>query len=96
MVYVKNERKEIAKDILWPYLKEKNFKRNQNFGLYEADFVNKRKKLIIEIDERKYFKNISGKDKWFYYNGYEVLIFSEEEVLNNLNGVLSLINNFFN
>ena len=67
------------------------FRRQVPIGNYIVDFLAFSKKLIIELDGSQHFDNIE------YYNkrtenlnklGYKVLRFWDNEIINNIDGVL--------
>ena len=85
---------------LWRYLKNRQmdgfkFRRQHPIGNYVVDFVNLEKKIIIEVDGGQH--NMDPRDKarddWLHGEGYKVLRFWNNEVLNNVEGVLGIIRN---
>ena len=83
---------------LWKYLRGNQlegfkFRRQQPIGKYVMDFVNLERKLIIELDGGQLLENKKDKlrDMWLEEQGYEVLRFWDNEVLNNIAGVLEFI-----
>jgi very-short-patch-repair endonuclease len=72
------------------------FRRQQPIGNYIVDFISFEKKLIIEIDGGQHNES-PGKQKdsqrtiWLESKGYRVLRFWNNEVLENLDGVLEKI-----
>ncbi|MDQ3843316.1 MAG: class I tRNA ligase family protein, partial [Bacteroidota bacterium] len=90
-----------AEDILWQALRGKTlegykFRRQQIIGAYIADFVCLSKKLVIEVDgllhqlpENK--ASDEERTKWLNEKGFEVLRFSNEEVITSLEAVLNKI-----
>ena len=86
---------------MWYYLRAKRFfalkfKRQVLIGNYIADFVCETKKIIIEIDGGQHNENdniVQDKQRSFYLenNGYKVLRFWNNDVLNNIEGVLEVI-----
>lgn len=65
-------------------------------GNYIADFVCREKKLIIEIDGSQHMEAIEYDNRRTYYlesKGYQVLRFWNNEVFNNIYGVLDSILN---
>ena len=83
---------------LWKYLRNRQmegfkFRRQQPVGGYIADFVNFEKKLVIEVDGGQHAL-CSGdriRDEWFRAEGYKVLRFWDNQVFDNLEGVLETI-----
>ena len=82
-----------AERVLYNQLAGFKFHRQQPLGNYIIDFISFDKKIIIEIDggqhneERK-----AGQDEirtaWLISQGFRVIRFWNNEVLNNLEGVL--------
>lgn len=63
------------------------------------DFVNLGKKLVIELDDSQHIENINyDKQRSDCLNmlGYTVLRFFDNDVINNLDGVLNEILNKYN
>ncbi len=92
-----------AEQILWYYLRNKQlnglkFRRQEAFGNYILDFVCYEKKLVIELDggghledEQKQHDEI--RDKFIIDNGYQVLRIFNNEIFNNIEGVIEEILN---
>jgi 5-methyltetrahydrofolate--homocysteine methyltransferase len=92
--------------ILWEQLKSKNlknykFRRQHIIGQYIADFVCLSKKLIIELDgpihqlpENQESDEI--RTNWLNGQGFKVLRFKNEDVINNIDKVLEIILNTLN
>ena len=86
---------------LWMYLKGKNFygfkfRRQVVVGSYIYDFLCFDKKLIIELDggqhvEKEIIKKDKSKQKYAEDLGYKLLRFYNNDVHNNLQGVLETI-----
>lgn len=87
---------------MWEHLRRDNlgvrFRRQHPIGDYIVDFVCIRKNLIIEIDggyhnilEQK--ENDEIRTTWLNKNGYNVIRFSNEEILMNIETVLNKIKN---
>ena len=86
--------------VLWKYglrVKRLGYQFNRQFPIenYIVDFICRKLKLIIEIDGSSHLR-IGNEDDYIRENrlkdlGYEVLRFSETEVLNNLDNVISAI-----
>jgi very-short-patch-repair endonuclease len=90
-----------AETLLWGKLKMRQvqgfkFRRQQPIGPYIVDFVTFEKKLVIELDggqhamEREKDKE---RDAWLKDQRYEVLRFWDNQVFENLDGVLEVIKN---
>src|SRR5262249_6270248 len=85
----------------WRYLKAHHlngigFRRQVPMKAYIADFLSHSARLIIEIDGESHdfeTRRISDdkRDAWFGSQGYQVLRFTNEDVLKNLNGVAQAI-----
>lgn len=69
------------------------FKRQQPIGKYVVDFVCLEKKLIIEIDGGQHNEPgiDSVRDAWLSNQGYKTIRFWNNEVTQNLDGVLEVI-----
>jgi very-short-patch-repair endonuclease len=85
---------------LWRHLRNRQiegfkFRRQQPVGCYVLDFVNFEKKVIVEVDGGQHALNPGDKtrDEWLRFEGYEVLRFWNNQVLNNMEGVLETIRN---
>ncbi|MFA4923348.1 MAG: vitamin B12 dependent-methionine synthase activation domain-containing protein, partial [Ignavibacteriaceae bacterium] len=101
--HAKLHRKEPTKAemIIWEFLKSKQlekfkFRRQHIIGHYIADFVCLSHKLIIEIDglihqlpENQ--ESDAVRTQWLNEQGFEVIRFSNEEVINQLEAVLNKI-----
>jgi very-short-patch-repair endonuclease len=90
-----------AEKILWRHLRLKQiegckFRRQQPIEDYIVDFVSFDKRIIIEVDGGQHATdkiNDSARDAWFRANGFEVLRFWNNEIFENLDGVLEVIRN---
>ena len=62
-------------------------------GSYIADFVSTEKMFIIEVDGGQHLEsdNDVERDRWFQNEGYTVLRFWNNDVLQNIEGVLEVI-----
>ena len=87
-----------AEKMLWNHLRLKQleglkFRRQEPIGSYIADFVCHDKKLIIEVDGGQHAEDPKDikRDDWLKGQGYRVLRFWNNEVLNNIDGVLEKI-----
>src|SRR4051794_25328933 len=90
-----------AETLLWRYLKANRvdgvgIRRQTPIGNYIADFVCFSSKLIIEVDgeshdfeERQ--KADQQRDAFFAAEGFQVLRFTNEQVMTNLEGVVKAI-----
>ena len=86
--------------ILWQSLKQKQlgvkFRRQQPIGKYIADFVCFEKKIIIELDggqhnESSNIEKDKMRDLFFNQNGFKVVRFWNNEIHQNLDGVIEKI-----
>ena len=87
-----------AEAIIWRQLRahrfdEHKFKRQQPIGKYIVDFVCFEAKLIVEVDGGQHNGSVSdrSRDDWLGSQGFRVLRFWNNEVLQNLEGVLARI-----
>jgi len=88
-----------AENLLWQNLRNRQlegfkFRRQQPLGPYILDFVNFDKRLAIEVDggQHAILKDKDKKrDAWLKAEGFEVMRLWNNEVFENLNGVLQLI-----
>lgn len=74
--------------------KELKFKRQVPFGRYIVDFACHEKKVIIEIDGGQHavqHKDDSNRTLFLEKEGYRVLRFWNNEILENLEGVLDFL-----
>jgi very-short-patch-repair endonuclease len=84
---------------LWRYLKNRQmegfkFRRQQPIGRYIVDFASLEKRLVIEVDGGQHAINTTKdmlRDEWLRGEGYEVLRFWDNQVFDNLEGVLETI-----
>ena len=84
--------------MLWKYLRAKRlggfkFRRQQGIGKYIVDFVCYERRVVIECDGGQHLESERdrSRDKWLNGQGYTVLRFWNDEVLRNLDTVLSVI-----
>ena len=83
---------------LWKHLRNRQvegfkFRRQQQLGKHIVDFVNLENKVVVEADGGQHVHNSNDKirDEWLRAEGYKVLRFWDNEVFNNLEGVLEFI-----
>jgi very-short-patch-repair endonuclease len=93
--------KTAAENYLWHYLQDHpipgaKFYRQQALGHDRVDFVNFEKKVIIAVEggqptdpETKLIE--AGKAEWLHGERYEVIPFSNHQVLANIEGVMDLV-----
>jgi len=83
-----------AEKHLWYILRANNlgvkFRRQEPIGNYIVDFACYPKKLIIELDGGQHYDSADDKvrDKWLNLQGFTVLRFWNNEVLENRDGVV--------
>jgi very-short-patch-repair endonuclease len=87
-----------AELLLWNHLRMKQieglkFRRQQPIDYYIVDFVCFENRIIIEIDGGQHAENSKDRERDMYLqrNGFKVLRFWNNEVLQNTNGVLEII-----
>lgn len=88
-----------AEKMLWRHLSRRQlegfkFRRQQPIERYIVDFVNFERKLVIEVDggQHKLQKDKDKKrDSWFEQKGFKVLRFWNNEIFENLEGVLDVV-----
>lgn len=99
--YARNLRKNmtLAERHLWYFLRKKQlngikFRRQQTIGSYIADFVSMEYKLIIELDGGQHAEQIAydnARTEFLHNQGYHVVRFWNNEVLQNTEAVLEQI-----
>ena len=88
-----------AEKLLWRYLRSRSlenvkFRRQQPFGTYIVDFISTEKKLVIELDGGQHATNKAhdlDRDQDIESEGYKVLRFWNNDVLQKTEGVLERI-----
>ncbi len=89
----------VAEGILWRHLRAKKleglkFRRPQPLGKFIVDFINFEKRVIIELDGGQHaeetLKDIE-RDEVLEADGFTVLRFWNNEIFENLEGVLEVI-----
>jgi len=86
-----------AESLLWKHLRTKQmedikFRRQQPIGRFIVDFVSFEKKVIIEVDGSQHSGEADKqRDEWLSSQGFKVLRFWNNEVLQNTEGVLEVI-----
>jgi len=88
----------IAENKLWYFLRGRQienckFRRQQPIGDYIVDFACLEKKIIVEIDGGQHFENKedSMRDQWLTSQGYGVLRFWNNDIIQNIESVLEII-----
>ncbi|MBT8330779.1 MAG: endonuclease domain-containing protein [Deltaproteobacteria bacterium] len=90
-----------AENLLWQRLRNSQlegfkFRRQQPIGVYIVDFVNFEKKIVIEIDGGQHAilkEKDKLRDSWLHAEGFEVMRFWNNEVFENIDGILEAIRN---
>ena len=88
-----------AEQKLWYYLRAhrfigRKFKRQKPIGHYVVDFVCLEEKLVIELDGGQHAENLEYdhvRDSWLRSEGYTVLRFWNNELMNEMESVLERI-----
>ena len=88
-----------AEDLIWSQLRARRlhgikFRRQQPIGKYIVDFASFEKRIVIEIDGGHHKKNKEKdikRDRFLTENGFTVLRFWNNDVFENLEGVLEVI-----
>ena len=88
-----------AERLLWRYLKNSQiegvkFRRQQPIEAYIVDFVSFDKKIVIELDGGQHSENEEydgQRDACLRANGFVVLRFWNNEIIENIEGVLEVI-----
>jgi very-short-patch-repair endonuclease len=84
---------------LWAYLRGDklngvSFRRQHAIGNYIPDFVSIKNKLIIELDGSQHLDQVeydAERSKYFESQGYNVIRFWNDQVENDINGVIRAI-----
>jgi len=83
---------------LWLTLRDRRldgfkFRRQSTVGLYVVDFLCVEARLIVEVDGGQHSETVDAvRTRYLEERGYSVLRFWNNEVLENLEGVLQTIN----
>lgn len=87
-----------AEQLLWKYLRahrlhDQKFRRQQPIGPYIVDFVHFGARLIVEADGGQHNANTSDtkRDAWLTEQGFTVMRFWNDEILQNTESVLTAI-----
>jgi very-short-patch-repair endonuclease len=83
---------------LWRHLRSRQlagckFVRQEPIGPYICDFVCRERRLVIEVDGSQHADSAADKarDAWLASRHYQVLRFWNNDVLTNIDGVLTVI-----
>ncbi|MDZ7625563.1 MAG: endonuclease domain-containing protein [Ignavibacteriaceae bacterium] len=101
IIYARELRKNstIAERRLWQRLRSRNFlnlkfRRQEPIGNYIVDFICYEKKLIVELDggqHNEFAEKDIPRTEFLEKEGFKVLRFWNTDVINNINGVLTVI-----
>ncbi|MGI9229865.1 MAG: endonuclease domain-containing protein [Gammaproteobacteria bacterium] len=88
-----------AENLLWYHLRNKQldghkFRRQQPIGNYIVDFVCMSQKLVVELDGGQHAEQQARdkeRDTWLHKQGYRILRFWNNDVIENCYGVLETI-----
>jgi very-short-patch-repair endonuclease len=91
-----------AEEILWSNLKDKkisglHFRRQHPYGMYILDFYCNKIDLAIEVDGKIHLSKIKydkEREEYLKSSGVEVLRFKNEEIINNIDSVISRIKEY--
>ena len=92
------QRQTMAERLLWRHLQNRQlagskFRRQVAIGPYVADFVSFAARLVIEVDGGQHAMSPADarRDRWFAAKRFRLLRFWNNEILDNLDGVLQTI-----
>lgn len=88
-----------AEKVLWQKLRDRQlegckFRRQQPIGPYMVDFVNFEKGIIIELDGGQHATDIESdteREAWLRGEGFQIIRFWNNDVFQNLEGVMETI-----
>ena len=86
-----------AEKKLWYFIRNYNlgvkFRRQHPLGNYFVDFICLEKHLVVEVDGGQHYESETDKirDEWLNKEGYKVLRFWNNEVLENIEAVIAKI-----
>ncbi|MCK0538695.1 endonuclease domain-containing protein [Alcanivorax quisquiliarum] len=87
-----------AEHLLWRHLRacrlnQQKFRRQQPIGRYIVDFVNFKARLIIEADGGQHNESATDqkRDSWLQSQGFQILRFWNNDILQNTEAVLQTI-----
>jgi very-short-patch-repair endonuclease len=85
--------KKLWQNLRQPPFKQHHFRRQATIGPFFADFASHQLRIVIELDGGQHLDNAADDRRTSYLasEGYRVLRFWNNEVLENLSGVLSAI-----
>lgn len=83
---------------LWKHLRGRQldgfkFRRQEPIGRYVVDFVNFERKIVIEVDGGQHLvaNKDRERDEWLRKQGFYILRFWDNDVLENIEGVLQVV-----
>jgi very-short-patch-repair endonuclease len=90
-----------AERLLWAHLRRRQifnckFRRQYPLGQYIVDFVCLERRLVVELDGGQHAEQQrydAGRTRWLEEQGYQVLRFWNNQVFDELEGVLKVIAN---
>src|SRR4030065_971141 len=93
-----------AEKLLWRHLRSRQlegykFRRQEPLGNYVVDFICYEKRIVIEVDGGQHATEKckdNERDEWLRRQGFKVLRFWNNDVLQNMNGVSDVIRNCSN
>jgi very-short-patch-repair endonuclease len=90
--------KKLWQNLRQPPFKAHHFRRQATIGTYFADFASHQAKIVIEVDGGQHADSVSDEARTSYLNanGYRVLRFWNNDVLENMSGVLLTIDTVVN
>ncbi|NQD36823.1 endonuclease domain-containing protein [Permianibacter sp. IMCC34836] len=87
-----------AEQLLWRHLRAhrlngEKFRRQQPLGPYIVDFIHFDARLIVEADGGQHNGSIrdQNRDAWLEQQGFKILRFWNNDILNNTDAVLTVI-----
>ncbi len=85
--------KKLWQQLRQPPFKQHHFRRQATIGPYFADFASHQLKIVIEVDGGQHVDNATDESRTFHLasEGYRVLRFWNNEIIENMSGVLSAI-----
>jgi len=90
--------KKLWRHLRQPPFREHHFRRQARIGRYFADFASHQLRIVIEVDGGQHSLGTSDEARTRYLNakGYRVVRFWNNEVLENISGVLLMIDTAIN
>jgi very-short-patch-repair endonuclease len=90
--------KKLWRHLRQPPFREHHFRRQATIGRYFADFASHQLRIVIEVDGGQHSLGTSDEARTRYLNakGYRVVRFWNNEVLENISGVLLMIDTAIN